>query len=84
MDPSITSLGRLIVSKVFIAVACGMLLLSAAACQNREKDDASMSTSDNNAAEVKTASDACSHCPGNQTATASGTCPVCGMKVTKG
>jgi uncharacterized paraquat-inducible protein A len=25
--------------------------------------------------------DACPHCPGNQTATAQGTCPVCGMKL---
>ena len=27
--------------------------------------------------------DACSHCPGIQTATPEGTCPVCGMKVKK-
>lgn len=70
-------------SKVLAAVICGVLMLSAVACQNQKQDD-SMSTSGNDAAEMKTASDACSHCPGNQTATAGGTCPVCGMKVTKG
>ncbi len=29
----------------------------------------------------KVSMDACSHCPGNQTATAEGKCPTCGMPV---
>ena len=69
-------------SKILIAVMCGMLMLSGAACQNKQEDETM--TSGSGAGEVKTASDACSHCPGVQTATASGTCPVCGMKVSKG
>ena len=69
------------VSKVLIALMCGMLMLSGAACQNKEQDDTM--SSGTGAGEVKTASDACSHCAGTQTATASGTCPVCGMKPTK-
>ena len=31
----------------------------------------------------KMSTDACPHCPGNQTATADGKCPVCGAKVAR-
>ena len=66
-------------SKLLIAVVCGMLALAGAACQNRENDD--MSSSGSSAGEVKAAKDDCAHCTGVQTAKADGTCPMCGMKV---
>ena len=70
-------------SKLLVAVTCGILMLSGAACQNKQAED-DMSSGGTNAGEVKTAADACSHCPGVQTATAAGACPVCGMKPSKG
>ena len=64
-------------SKLLVAVMCGMLVLSGVACQNKESDD-SMSGSESG--EVKTAKDDCTHCAGTQTAKADGTCPMCGGK----
>ena len=69
-------------SKLLVPVMSVMLMLSGAACQNRENDDATTSGG-SSAGEVKAASDACSHCPGVQTAKADGSCPVCGMNPKK-
>jgi len=60
---------------ILIAVASSLLLIGAVGCTN---------TQTSNTAEpkmMKTSDDCCSHCAGKQTMTASGTCPVCGMKV---
>jgi hypothetical protein len=58
-----------------------MLMLSGAACQNRGEGDTTSGGS--GAGDVKAAADACSHCPGVQTAKADGSCPVCGMNMKK-
>jgi uncharacterized paraquat-inducible protein A len=80
--PNLNLCRSFLMSRIFLAVVCAMLALSTAACQNRSTDETT--SSGTGAGEVKAAADACSHCAGAQTATASGTCPVCGMKVSKG
>ena len=61
--------------KVLVIAMCGMLSLAVWGC-NKNKHESSTSS-----APAAKSADACSHCPGNQTATANGTCPACGAKV---
>jgi hypothetical protein len=55
-----------------LAALAAMLSIGAVGC----KSDNSHSSDD----PKMMSADACSHCPGKQTATADGKCPVCGMK----
>lgn len=58
-------------------------LMASAGCQNKD-DNMNRSRVDADSNTARTASaDVCTHCPGKQTATAQGTCPSCGMKVTQ-
>ena len=60
----------------WMAVLAVTALLSVGCDMNKNKSD------DNMSGEPKKMSvDDCTHCAGNQTAKADGTCPQCGMKV---
>lgn len=52
-------------------------LLVVGGCQNKNDSDSSMRSDE----PKRMTTDACSHCPGVQKATADGKCPACGMKV---
>lgn len=65
-------------SKLMIA-ALGAVLLVGVGCQNdRNRDDVTVRTE---RSDTMRGADACSMCPGVQTAKADGTCPDCGMKL---
>lgn len=71
-------------SKLLIVALSGIMFVTVG-CQNKDdemNDDMRMSGS-STATESRTAggADACTHCPGKQTAKADGTCPMCNMKV---
>jgi uncharacterized lipoprotein NlpE involved in copper resistance len=71
-------------SKLLIVALSGIMFVTVG-CKNKDEDmdgDKSMSGS-SSASETRTAAgaDACSHCPGKQTAKADGTCPACNKKV---
>ena len=71
--------------KLLVGV-CGVILMASVGCQTDSGGSGSMSTSrarvDTQSNTAQTASaDVCTHCPGKQMATAQGTCPSCGMKV---
>lgn len=62
--------------KSIAMLAVAMLL--AVGCQNKDNGSTHTTTSD---APKKMTTDACSHCAGDQVATADGKCPMCGGKV---
>lgn len=56
-----------------LALVLGLsLAFAVAGCQNNKTEPTS---------NTSTAADACTHCAGQQVATADGKCPKCGMKV---
>jgi hypothetical protein len=62
--------------KSIAMLAIGMLLV-VGGCKSDSANDGSMNSSSE---PKKMTTDACAHCPGVQTATADGKCPVCGAK----
>ena len=64
--------------KLLVVVAMGMLVAGFGCKNGNNGDNGNMHGSNQ---PKKMSADACSHCPGNQTATADGKCPQCGMKV---
>ena len=70
--------------KMLIALF-GVVLMASVGCQNDSGGGSGASARarvDTSSSTVETTSaDACTHCPGKQTATSQGTCPSCGMKV---
>jgi hypothetical protein len=61
---------------LFAVVAISLMSLAGAGCQ---KDHHAHDTNN----DVKMSVDGCPHCAGTQTLNADGTCPKCGMKMTK-
>src|SRR4051794_31335645 len=72
------SLGRLNMSRFFLAVLGAVLAVGMGCSNKHDKSDAQMMKHDD--AKMMSA-DACPHCPGVQKATADGKCPICGMQV---
>ena len=65
-------------SKLLVAfVAVGLFCVSLG-CQNKEEKSMSSTTQ-----QSMKGMDECSMCAGHQTAKSDGTCPTCGMKLTK-
>jgi hypothetical protein len=60
----------------WMAVFAVAALLTVGCNSNKHHDDTDMGSEPK-----KMSTDACAHCPGNQTATADGKCPECGAKV---
>ena len=58
--------------KVLVVALCGMMSLAVWGCKNHHKEESKSTGST-----TKSTADACSHCPGVQTATSAGKCPVC-------
>jgi hypothetical protein len=56
------------------------ITVAAAGCHSQDEKCDHCTTKPSGDAKMTSASDACSHCPGVQTATADGKCPVCGAK----
>lgn len=75
-------------NKLLIA-ALGAVLFVGMGCQNdggdmrstRKDRDADTMTTRTERTETMRGEDACTHCPGTQTAKADGTCPMCNGKV---
>jgi hypothetical protein len=78
-------------SKLFVA-ALGVVLLVGVGCQKDHNTDTSTQRTTSNDGTTHTTvtteksdtmrgADDCPHCPGVQTATAAGKCPVCGAQV---
>ena len=67
--------------KSIAMLAVGMLLV-VGGCKNNN-DNMNGTTSSSSSEPKKMMTDACPHCPGVQTATADGKCPVCGANVAK-
>ena len=61
-------------SKLIALFTLGLVLV-VGGCQNKNNDDDM-----NNTEPQKMSADACTSCPGMQTATADGKCPACGAK----
>lgn len=71
-------------SKLLIVILSGMMFIAVGCKAEGEIDDtdSSMSgTSSRTESSTAAGADACSHCPGKQTAKADGTCPMCNAKV---
>lgn len=71
-------------SKLLTVALCSLMFVVVGCKAEGEIDDndSSMSgTSSSTETRSSAGADACSHCPGNQTAKADGTCSACGMKV---
>jgi hypothetical protein len=58
-----------------LMVLCALSLACIVGCDKNKKHD------DMSSSPKKMSTDACSHCAGDQMATADGKCPACGMKV---
>ena len=58
----------------------GVVALLAMGCKDMNNNNSSSSGNSNDPKMMSTQDD-CPHCPGNQTADATGHCPVCGAKV---
>jgi len=56
------------------------IALSAIGCSSHDKCDKCTTKPSTTDAKMMSTSDACSHCPGVQTATTDGKCPVCKAK----
>ena len=61
------------VRALMCAAVIGMMVMSVGCHHNKDKKDCCTTQ--------MSAKDACPDCPGDQTATANGTCSKCGMKV---
>ncbi len=71
-------------SKFAIMILCGLMFVTVGCKKDHMDDDdmnGSMSGSSSSTSSMKSGgADACTHCPGHQTATADGKCPGCGAK----
>ena len=68
-------------SKLLVVILSGMMFVAVGCKAEGEIDDnESTMSGSSSASETRTAggADACSHCPGKQTAKADGSCPKCG------
>lgn len=72
-------------SKLLAVIVCGMMFVAVgckAEGEVKDNDDKTMSSSSTSTQSRSSAGvDDCTHCSGNQTANADGTCPVCHAKV---
>ena len=63
----------------WLSVVAVAAVLAVAGCKhNKHEEDTTAKKTDDT---MKMSTDACSHCPGVQTASAAGTCSACGAKV---
>ena len=67
--------------KLMIVAMCGMLSLAVWGCKHNDEKSTGSTGSTNSTPAAKSSADACSHCPGVQSATAAGNCSACGAKV---
>jgi hypothetical protein len=61
---------------LIITGLCSIAIALAVGCKNHNNGDTDTSTG--SSPQHMSTTDACDHCPGVQTATADGKCPVCG------